>query len=99
MLKKVVVVVVPVQVDSIYPQGCKFWNCSKFLRKQLGDWHVGVRSGLASVVVVVGSIVTPWRYYGNSVERGSDLNFVLKDNSKQEQQKEKTQQNLSGSLA
>ena len=89
MLKKVVVVVVPVQVDSIYLQGCKFWNCSKFLRKQLGDWHVGVRSGLASVVVVVGSIVTPWRYYGNSAERGSDLNFVLKDNSKQKQQKEK----------
>ena len=89
MPKKVLVVVGPVQADSIYLQGCRFWNCSKFLRKQLGDWHVGVRSGLAGAVVVVGSIVTPWRCYGNSVECGTDLNFVLKDNSKQKQQKDK----------
>ena len=97
MPKKVLVVVDPVQVDSIYLQGCRFWNCSKFLRKQLGDWRVGVRSGLAGAVAVVGSIVTPWRCYGNSVERGTDLNFVLKDNSKQKQQKDKNNKILRGS--
>ena len=71
MPKKVLVVVDPVRVDSIYLQGCRFWNYSKFLRKRLGDWHVGVRSGLVGVVVVVGSIVTPWRDDGNrsSVEQ------------------------------
>ena len=99
MLKKVLVVVDPVRVDSIYLQGCRFWNCSKFLRKRLEDWHVGVRSGLVGAVVVVGSIVTPWRYYGKSVERGTDLIFVLKNNSKHKQQKDKQQQSSFGVLS
>ena len=99
MPKKVLVVVVPVRVDSIYLQGCRFWNYSKFLRKRLGDWHVGVRSGLVGAVVVVGSIVTPWRYYGKSVERGTDLIFVLKNNSKRKQQKDKQQQSSFGVLS
>ena len=82
MLRKVLVVVDPVRVDSIYLPGCRFWNCSTFLRKRPEDWHVGVRFCLVGAVVVVGSIVTPWRYYGKSVERGTDLKFVLKNKFK-----------------
>ena len=90
MLRKVLVVVDPVRVDSIYLQGCRFWNCSKFLRKRPEDWHVGVRFCLVGAVVVGGSIVTPWRYYGKSVERGTDLIFVLKNNTKHKTAKRKT---------
>ena len=96
MPKKVLVVVDPVRADSIYLQGCRFWNCSKFLRKRLGDWHVGVRSGLVGAVVVVESILTPWRYYGKSVERGTDLIFVLKNNSKHNSKKSNNNKVRSG---
>ena len=93
MLRKLLVVVDPVRVDSIYLPGCRFWNCSKFLRKRPEDWHVGVRFCLVGAVVVVGSIVTPWRYYGRSVERGTDLKFVLKNNSKHKTAKRKNNNN------
>ena len=68
MSRRVRVVVDPVQVDSICLPGCMFWNYSRFLRKRPEDWHVGVRFGHVGAVVVVGSIVSPWRYYGRSVE-------------------------------
>ena len=68
MPKRVPVVADLVQVDSICPLGCMFWNYSKFLRKQLGDWHVGVQFGHVGAVAVVEMIENPWQDYGRSAE-------------------------------